>query len=78
MGSMGNGEKIVNYKYMLVVCTGSPVPPGNRDSTDATNFAILAQTRDFEQNPRFHVFFVVSALYLTLLCTFHTVLSIIL
>ena len=35
------------------------VPPGNRDSTDATNFAILAQTRDFQQNPRFPAFFVV-------------------
>ena len=34
-------------------------PPGNRDSTDATNFAILAQTRDFQQNPLFHAFFVV-------------------
>ena len=35
------------------------VPPGNRDSTDATNFAILAQTGDFQENPRFPVFFLV-------------------
>ena len=36
-----------------------PVPPGNRDSTDATNFAFLAQTRNFLQNPQIPAFFVV-------------------
>ena len=54
-----------------------PVPPGNRDSTDATNFAILAKTREFLKSPRFHAFFVVfcTSFFFTFFFTFHAVYS---
>ena len=54
------------------------VPPGNRDSTDATNFAILAKTRKFLRKvPDFPRFLLFSALF-SALFTQYTVLSMIL
>ena len=56
LGYMLGRVSLCHTVVLTMVTWHHAVPPGNRDSTDATNFAILAQTRDFQQNPRFPAF----------------------